>query len=222
MRSVGLSLRRLSSLIMHVSRNVCYWDFFAIRLCVPARGIGQLPLQLQGSGHNDYAAEHLKRRLCRAGSNVGILVRYLATLRLTINDQDLLWTVRTRPTNTVPVNLVAFATAIERECSARVRSDIAQVTGMTDATTLTLERLEGVSADNYASVRNAGTASFTIAPGGYIQLSLVSSSDCGTTAKLKPTVGGIERIFAVRARALDTTRENLGVFRDATNAAVSF
>ncbi|MND30405.1 hypothetical protein D3C80_209360 [compost metagenome] len=152
LRSVGLSLRRLSSLIMHVSRNVCYWDFFAIRLCVPARGIGQLPLQLQGSGHNDYAAEHLKRRLCRAGSNVGILVRYLATLRLTINDQDLLWTVRTRPTNTVPVNLVAFATAIERECSVRVRSDIAQVTGITDTTTPTLKRLEGVPADNYGTV----------------------------------------------------------------------
>lgn len=114
---------------MHGSRNVCYWDFFAIRLCVPARGIGQLPLQLQGSGHNDYAAEHLKRRLCRAGSNVGILVRYLATLRLTINDQDLLWTVRTRPINTGLVTLVAFATIIEREHSVRVRSFVAQVTG---------------------------------------------------------------------------------------------
>lgn len=144
------------------------------------------------------------------------------TLRLTINDQDLLWTVRTRPTNTGLVTLVAFATIIEREHSVRVRSVIAQVTGITDATTATLKRLEGVSADNYASVRNAGTASFTIAPGGYIQLSLVSSSDCGTTAKLKPTVGGIERIFAVRARALDATPENLGVFRDATNAVVSF
>lgn len=152
MRSVGLSLRRLSSLIMHVSRNVCYWDFFAIRLCVPARGIGQLPSQLQGSGHNDYAAEHLKRRVCQADSNVGILVRHPATLGLTINDQDLPWTVRTRPTNTVPVNLVAFATAIERECSVRVRSDIAQVTGITDATTATLERLEGVPADNYGTV----------------------------------------------------------------------
>lgn len=129
MRSVGLSLRRLSSLIMHVSRNVCYWDFFAIRPCVPVRGIGQLPRQLQGCGHNDYAAEHLKRRLCRAGSNVGILVRHPAALRLTINDQDLLWTVRTRPTNTVPVNLVAFAAVIERECSVRVRSVVAQVTG---------------------------------------------------------------------------------------------
>ncbi|CAD0215359.1 hypothetical protein AGRHK599_LOCUS3604 [Rhizobium rhizogenes] len=129
MRSVGLSLRRLSSLIMHVSRNVCYWDFFAIRPCVPVRGIGQLPSQLQGSGHNDYAAEHLKRRLCQAGSNVGILVRHPATLGLTINDQDLPRTVRTRPTNTVPVSLVAFAAVIERECSVRVRSVVAQVTG---------------------------------------------------------------------------------------------
>ncbi len=74
------------------------------------------------------------------------------TLRLTINDQDLPWTVRTRPTNTVPVNLVAFATVIERECSVRVRSDIAQVTGITDTTTPTLKRLEGVPADNYGTV----------------------------------------------------------------------
>ena len=152
--------------------------------------------------------------------------------------------VKTRTSNTTPVNLPEFTPVAEKEANVRIPSNVIKVSGITDATSAKLERIDNVlnngdatlyvcstnaamtgdcysNAANYTLAQAATNTNVSIPPNSSIQLVVKSASTLDTNARVKLTVGGIERLFDVKTRALDTTPENLGTFTTITNAKAS-
>lgn len=149
------------------------------------------------------------------------------------------FTVTARPSLTTPANLGEFGVVPDAELATTVRSRVIKVTGISDATTMKAEIVEGVAtatsiymyacADGYASsddcarsnryaTRAAGNSTLTVKPDTWVQVTMPSSASPSSTSKIRLTIGGVERFFEVTTRSVDSTPENLDNFVDVTDA----
>jgi hypothetical protein len=148
--------------------------------------------------------------------------------------------VTVRPSVTNPDNLAEFGTITDAEPSATIASPVIKVSGITDATKMTAEIVEGsasqssvlmfVCAAKYASSgdcfssdyrytsRTPSTLTVNVAPNSSIQLRVPSGSALEATTKIKVTIGDVERFFTIKTRGTDSTPENLDNFVDVFDA----
>ncbi|MCZ7860790.1 putative Ig domain-containing protein [Agrobacterium salinitolerans] len=164
----------------------------------------------------------------------------LARAKVTVGGVERIFSVKTRPTDTTPDDLGELSTVADVERNTTVPSNTIKVTGITDTTTAKLELVEGVAnatlylcgatygptgncyaSGRYSNVVGGTGVAINVAPDSYLQVTVRSSAEYNTTARVKLTVGDVERFFDVKTRGIDTTPENLGTFRDVTNAVLN-
>lgn len=143
--------------------------------------------------------------------------------------------IKTRASNTDPVNLATFPDVVGVEPGQSAGSAIIRVAGITDPAPIKIEVLQGnvatfafkctaaigVSGNciggRYFDSVSVGQTTKKVTAGDYVQLRVDTKSEFNATAVVKLTIGTVERTFSVTTRPLDNSPDNLGEFNPATN-----